>query len=310
VASLDNMSYLESCSELSAPSKTCIWLRNLPALSQQLTLKPYLPPNYIIRDPAYSNAALFANRTGCTYPAVSDVQIRTAQTGDDMGSIAERSFLQGPCGIFINSRDRISSDMVGMSPRYQLDSATPSPGGLDKRLFPWKYSFEREVVISFSLGVTTLNFQYGQAQLYGLPVLTFLDQSSGKRILVAIETYGTSAPQDLVARDTTSEDLFVATVFRGNPAFGKRLSGDYIQLCATLAECGGGGGNFRFAIGQADFRTVLQAARGADSRLSANPADYLIASFEFRNEVFGDGELGLKLTNYKLEVLSPGVASR
>ncbi|CAH1905803.1 hypothetical protein NTGHW29_660004 [Candidatus Nitrotoga sp. HW29] len=36
--------------------------------------------------------------------------------------------------------------------------------------------------------------------------------------------------------------------------------------------------------------------------LSGNVADYALANFHFNNEVYLDGELGLTLSNYKLEI--------
>ncbi len=48
---------------------------------------------------------------------------------------------------------------------------------------------------------------------------------------------------------------------------------------------------------------VLDAARTLDPALSADPADYLLDNFHFNNEVFGDGEIGINLADYKVELI-------
>lgn len=303
-ASTGNLGALAPCTEADSPAGACYWLRNLPAMSRWLLLAPYLPPDYVRANPDYQFVEAFRNRTGCM--TAGDGHFRTAQEGNDLGHIATRSFLQEPCGYFINSLDRVAGGLVGMGPRYKLDVATPAAGAPDRRVLPWGDSLERDVVISFALAVNTTSHRSEGAQLYGLPVLTFQDLASGKRVLIAIETYGTSPPQDLVVRDVASDDIIVATVFRGDPAFGKRLAGDYVLLCRALQGCGRAfGGDFRFSIDSSGFRKVLAAARAADPGLSPRPEDYLLASFEFRNEVSGDGELGLSLNAFRLEVHPP-----
>ena len=43
--------------------------------------------------------------------------------------------------------------------------------------------------------------------------------------------------------------------------------------------------------------------RTVDAALSSAPADYLVDNFHFNNEVYGDGDIGLNLDSYKLELL-------
>jgi hypothetical protein len=52
-----------------------------------------------------------------------------------------------------------------------------------------------------------------------------------------------------------------------------------------------------------EFQRVVDAGRTVDSALSSLPADYLVDHFRFNNEVFGDGEIGLNLDSYTLDLL-------
>ena len=45
------------------------------------------------------------------------------------------------------------------------------------------------------------------------------------------------------------------------------------------------------------------AARTVDGALSANPADYLLDNYHFNNEVYGDGEIGMNLGGFRLEIV-------
>jgi hypothetical protein len=56
-------------------------------------------------------------------------------------------------------------------------------------------------------------------------------------------------------------------------------------------------------VDEAQFQRILDAARTVDAALSASAADYLLDNFHFNNEVFGDGEIGINLAGYTLELV-------
>ena len=60
--------------------------------------------------------------------------------------------------------------------------------------------------------------------------------------------------------------------------------------------------DFKFSINRSHFQGIVNAAQKIDPLLSGDVADYALANFHFNNEVYLDGELGLTLSNYKLEI--------
>jgi hypothetical protein len=50
-----------------------------------------------------------------------------------------------------------------------------------------------------------------------------------------------------------------------------------------------------------DSRRALALTRGLEPELSTDPADYLVSSFRFKNEAYGDAEIGVSLRLFALE---------
>jgi len=123
-------------------------------------------------------------------------------------------------------------------------------------------------------------------------------------------TYGTppAAPAgDYLAPDVASGKVIVGTTFRAGSPYIESLG-----LTTTLAAPSTGfvspnpwgwGGYFEFRMDKAQFQRVVDAGRSVDAALSSSPADYLLDNFSFNDEVFGDGEIGINLAGYTLELL-------
>jgi hypothetical protein len=94
-------------------------------------------------------------------------------------------------------------------------------------------------------------------------------------------------------------NVFVSTVFRADPSFGSRVKGDFIPSTGS-GPCGSG--TFGFRLRREDFAQVVAMARASNPALSADPADYILVNFRFRGGVFNDAELGMALTNLKLDI--------
>ena len=63
------------------------------------------------------------------------------------------------------------------------------------------------------------------------------------------------------------------------------------------------GGDFEFRMDVDEFTRVIADARKLDTALSTSPSDYIIDNFHFNNEVANDGEIGVYLQDYRLEVV-------
>ena len=121
-------------------------------------------------------------------------------------------------------------------------------------------------------------------------------------------TYGTppAVPAgDYLAPDVATGKVIVGTTFRPDTPFGRSLGLPTLPTPSGFVPPNpwGWGGAFELRMDRAEFQKVLDAARTVDASLSDSPADYLVDNFHFNNEVYGDGEIGINLADYKLVLL-------
>jgi hypothetical protein len=212
-----------------------------------------------------------------------------------MQPVAAHSFVQASLfsdfGIYLQSRDRTSNPYSSIEPAYRL-STRPDASAFT----PWADGYDHDLTVSFTLLVKTLRRGDNASHGYGHPVIELLDRRSTRRFNVTLGAYGTQPPSDFVARDVTSGNVIVSTFFRDAPAFGRRLAGDWVACGGCAPES-----SFGFAINRAEFAQAIARARSLEPELSTDPADYLVASFRFKNEAYGDAEIGVTLGPIALE---------
>lgn len=275
----------------------CVALNQLPRMTN--VVQEFLPPWYVVRNPEYPLEASALTGTG-------GQRLYSAQPLGPQVSLGSHSFVQvgGTFGIHVNSLQRTQGDLSSINPLYQFTTAAPLPGQVDRRVFPWGDGRDNHLEISFELKVRTLRRNDPQSHAYGHPTLQFIDRTTGQHLYITLGTYG-SVPfdgPDYLARDAGTGRVIVSTTFRENPSFGKRLSGEVI-VCPGFGACNLAATEaFGFRIDLAAFRAVLQRARTLAPELSGNPQDYHLANFHFNNEVYRDGELGLTLSRYVLQI--------
>ena len=222
---------------------------------------------------------------------------------------AAGAFVQGAyrlLGIHVETTGRGGSIYSSINPLYQFHT-TVVPGIGDQRLFPWAIGYESDMQLSISgtINVKRLRTAAG-SHAYGHPTLEFIDQRSGRHLYFTVGTYGTvDMSGEFLALDTGSGKVIVGTALRAQTPYG-RASG--IPPLATPSgfvsdNAWGWGGAFDFRMDRAEFKRAVDAARTLDPALSADIRDYMVDNFHFNNEVVGDGEIGLNLTDYKLQVL-------
>jgi hypothetical protein len=142
---------------------------------------------------------------------------------------------------------------------------------------------------------------------YGHPTIEFIDRRSGHHVYFTVMTYGTppAVPAgDYLAPDVGTGKVIVGTTFRASTPFGRSLGLPTLETPSGFVPPNpwGWGGAFEFRVDRGEFQKVLDAARSVDAALSAAPADYMVDNFHFNNEVFGDGDIGLNLAGYTLEL--------
>lgn len=214
-------------------------------------------------------------------------------------------------GIHVDTIQRGPAVLTSVNPLYQFKT-TVTPGTPDTRVFPFgtTYETDAEISVKFIANVRTLKTRNAVSHAFGHPTLEFTDQRSGRNLYFTVITYGTvydpAAPQgEYLAPDLGTGKVIVGTSFRdGSPYlrnFGRGTFGLPHQFVS--ADVWGEGGVFEFRMNKDEFQRVLDAARTIDGALSSNPADYLLDNYHFNNEVYGDGEIGMNLGGFRLEIV-------
>lgn len=265
-----------------------------------------VPPSYQLPPQRVDLVAPdFFERTGF---ASSINFVQPARSGS-AAEAAEGAFVQGApylMGIHVATPGRGGSLYSSVNPLYQFRTAIDADGR-DRRYFPWATAYESEVQLSVSgvINVKRLRTAPG-SHAYGHPTLEFIDQRSGRHLYFTALTYGTVDPNaDYLAPDVGTGKVIVGTTFRASTPYGRHAGIPTLHTPSPFQSGNywGWGGAFDFRIDRAEFQRIVNAARTVDPALSADPRDYMFDNFHFCNEVVGDGEIGLNLADFKVQVL-------
>jgi len=213
-------------------------------------------------------------------------------------------------GVHVDTIQRGPAVYTSVNPLYQFKTSVDA-NGADARVFPFRqgaFYKDAEISVKFIAYVKTVNLRNSVSAAYGHPTIEFIDQRSGKHLYFTALTYSNFPGSDYLAPDVATGKVIVGTTFRnGSP---------YLRNFATWAfETPSGftppfvyglGGPFEFRMNRDEFLNVLKDARSVDAALSANPDDYLIDNFHFNNEVYGDGEIGMNIAGFRLEIVPRG----
>jgi hypothetical protein len=213
-------------------------------------------------------------------------------------------------GIHLDTAHRGASRYSSVNPMYQLPTSGV-PGAIDGPLFPWRprtTGDESELLLTASVALPSLILRGSDSHLYGHTTLNFMDQRSGRRVHFNVLAYGTMDGADLVAPDTPGRKVIVGTTFRdspwmrnlGSPTLKPGFLG--LRLHTTIGSPFYSG-RYGFIMNRHEFQNVLNAARSVDPALSPDPNDYLLDNFQFKNEVAGDGKIGVRLSDFGLHVM-------
>lgn len=208
-------------------------------------------------------------------------------------------------GIHVDTRARGASIYSSINPLYQFKT-TVTPGTADARLFPFAriYENDAQIVVKFLMNVRTVNLRNSASHAYGHPTIEFIDQRSGRHLYLTALAYGTVAAADFVAPDVATGKVIVGTTFRNDSPFMRNFGTWTFPTPSGFVPENpwGRGGQFEYRVDRAEMRRAVDAARVFDPALSADPADYLVDNFHFTNEVVGDGEIGMNITDFVLQI--------
>lgn len=210
-------------------------------------------------------------------------------------------------GIHVDTIQRGPAVYTSVNPLYQFRTAIDA-GGVDRRVFPFSrsaYAADAEIAVKFQLRVKRVSTRNQVSHAYGHPTIEFIDQRSGRHVYFTALAYGTVLDNDYLAPDAVTGKVIVGTVIRHGSPYIRNLSLDYVRTTKQFFSPNkvGEGGPFEFHMNRDEFRNVLASARTVYSALSAEPEDYLLDNVHFNNEVYGDGEIGLNLSNFRLEIV-------
>lgn len=281
------------CEDESVNRGPCIAINNLPV------------PSSLFASIAGMAPAAFSGLTG--QPSSTRLFIVPPATVD----ASMLAFVQDAgttIGIHVDTDGRGASVYSSVNPLYQFHT-TADPGAFDDRFFPWAPRESAvQLRLSFTLNVKSIATRGGGSAAYGHPTLELIDQRSGRHLYFTVMTYGTppAVPAgDYLAPDVVTGKVIVGTTFRPDTPFGRSLGLATLPTPSGFVPPNpwGRGGAFEFRMDRGEFQRVLDAARSVDATLSPDPADYLVDNFHFNNEVYGDGEIGLNIDHYTLDLI-------
>jgi hypothetical protein len=281
------------CEDESINRGPCIAVNNLPT------------PSEVLSTSAGGTPAGFVARTG--QPNSTRLFVVPPASPDASPALAFVQEAGETIGIHVATANRGASMYSSVNPLYQFHT-TAHPGRFDDRFFPWApRESDVELVLRFTLNVKTIDTVGAGSAAYGHPSIELIDQRSAHHVYFTVMTYGTppAVPAgDYLAPDVATGKVIVGTTFRPGSPFGRSLGLSTLETPSGFVPSNpwGWGGAFEFRIDRAEFQKVLDAARSVDAALSAAPADYMVDNFHFNNEVFGDGDIGLNLAGYTLEL--------
>ena len=277
---------------------SCIRVGGLAPMTN--VVQSFLPPSFVNRNPDFpiDVGAL----TGSP-----NVDLRTAQPSGDAARILAHSFAQAYVpgtqiyGVHLNGADRIDGASASIDPMSELPGAAPAAGGADERFFPFKGVRHHTLVASFDVIVPTVRVADASSNVSGELILQFGDARTGHSFHVRVGAYGTVPQSDLVTNDATNGTPVVSTSFRVDPAFGKRLAGEF-KACIPGIACIPTMTTYSFRMVDTDMAEAIRRARMLDPGLSSDPADYFVGQFRVHNEASGSAELGATVTQPALSV--------
>jgi hypothetical protein len=208
-------------------------------------------------------------------------------------------------GVHVETSRRGAAQFSSINPLYQFRTSVGADG-TDRRFFPWATPYEDvQLVVAGTLNVRRVQVANANSHAYGHPTLEFIDQRSGRHLYFTVGTYGTiDLRGDYLAPDVATGKVIVGTTLRNGSPYGRNFGIPVLPTPSGFVSENywGWGGPFDFRTDRAEFQRVVDAARTVDPALSRDIRDYMLDNFHFNNEVVGDGEIGLNLAWFRLEL--------
>lgn len=294
------------CTNEAVNRGACIGMNALPVAFPNRIVS-WQPPGFVTRGPLWQDA--YGNLTGA-----HDFDVYTTQDPADETAVLAHSYVQmiapeelGSQGSYAIGTHVISTDasnrLASLDWIFQFTTGTPPAGHVDYRAFPWRYSHENHLDLSFDTTVQTVRRSDAQSDGYGGALIEFRDVTSGQSIDVSVLAYGTIAPGDFVGvSDPSTGNVWVGTTLGDAMLFGTNLGSGYVS-------CSGGGScspdvrrTFSFRVTADDFRNIVAKARTVNPALSSDITKYIVVNYLVRNGILGNAEVGATVENGSLSL--------
>lgn len=252
--------------------------------------------------------ALYPERTGVLSQYAVTYAFTTHEQSADHSFV--QLYLRDPIvGLFVSSYDRIAGSVSGMRTWYRADSrpanwqrTIPLP-----RPFVRTFEVDMDLLLAVQVFVRRAMASSPGSDAYVMPLITFRDSASGKRLTLAPGSIGTPLPADSTGRDALTSNVLVAVALGPATSAGRSPALASMQLPAPFvsAEPWGRGGDFVYRINRTEFLRVIERARGVDPELGTDPGAYEIEGFGVKGEVVGDSDIGFNVRRLELSIVRP-----
>ena len=293
VPGISDIMDIRDCRAAPSPG-SCLGVANLPIPSNQ-----FESTSFSTSTPLASARDEFDTQTGMS-PAANALTMavgrgsRIAAAADafvQLSTTLPPGYTGVPTGIHLATQSRTGEPYTSITALRRLQQAS---------VYPYRFDTgtDRDLYLQAWVYVQEASAADG-SHAYGVFTLQFTDESSGRSLLFNILAFGTAPPDEGAGRDFNTSLPLVYSTAGTDGRFGRLWGGPPRAIPQQVNPLNGG---YQAWISRRHFQAILDAARQVDPLLSPRPQDYWVANFGLVNEAYGEGEIGVVVTNISLSV--------
>jgi hypothetical protein len=224
--------------------------------------------------------------------------------GNDPGHSFAQTFyssLTPGAGIFITSLDRTAGNVSSVATRNMIFD-----GDSLQHPFASIYDVDMDVQLYYRLFVRRVRAAGDGNAAYVQPLVTFVDASSGHRLVLSPGAIGTPPLSDFATRDAATGNTLVFIAL-GTSSVGRSTGLPALRTPAVFDSDNpwGWGGDFTYRINRTEFGRVIAMARAVDPALSTDPKSYAIETYGLKGEIVGTADIGYNVEHLELSLQRP-----
>jgi hypothetical protein len=274
----------------------CVLFANMPLVDT--TLGPI----------SFPGAGAYAGLTGYTPPLGSWVATYSQASPPASRSFAQMGQSDVGGGFYVTSRDRIAGDVSSIRTitRGMIDSTAIS-NSIRQAFLP-TFEVDMDLLVAYRLFVKHVSAEGPGNDAYVQALVSFVDNRSGKRLIVSPGAIGTPVSGDVVVRDAASDDVLVYIALGpGFASVGRNTGLPSLTVPKIFGAftSWGYGGDFAWRVNRGEFRTILARARALEPTLSDEPGDYVLEGIGMKGEVVGAASIGFNFQQASVSIVRP-----